>query len=61
MGREEPPEPVNTPQKTKRARLLWDPDTVLEGCEILTPSERRLVDINTIHRGFACESFALSR
>jgi hypothetical protein len=47
MGRKEPPEPVDTPQRTKRARQSWDPDNVPEGCEILTPSERRLVDINT--------------
>jgi hypothetical protein len=47
MGREEPPEPVDTPQKTKRARLSWDPDSVPERCEILAPSECRLVDINT--------------
>jgi hypothetical protein len=47
MVRKEPPEPVDTPQRTKRARLLWNPDNVPEGCERLTPSERRLVDINT--------------
>jgi hypothetical protein len=47
MGRKEPPELVDTPQRIKRARLSWDPDNVPEGCEILTPSERRLVDINT--------------
>jgi hypothetical protein len=45
MGRKEPPEPVDTPQRTKRAQVAWDPDTFPEGYEILTPSERRLVDI----------------
>jgi hypothetical protein len=31
----------------KASRLSWDPDNDSEGCKIFTPSERRLVDINT--------------